>query len=104
MPALFPLAEVMCMYEDAEGGLWAGSGYQGISRFKNKKLTNWSNTGFLKDNNCEALYPAADGKLYACTENGVTLIDPMAAEPMTAHYPFQKIYKTTRIIWLFSNR
>ena len=99
MPALFPLAEVMCMYEDAEGGLWAGSGYQGISRFKNKKLTNWSNTGFLKDNNCEALYPAADGKLYACTENGVTLIDPMAEEPMTAHYPFQK--KFTRRPELF---
>ena len=92
IPFLFPLAEVMCMYEDDGGGLWAGSGYQGISRFKNNKLTNWSNTGFVKDNNCEALYPAADGKLFACTENGVTVIDPMAAEPMTGHFPFQKKY------------
>ncbi|MEK7224393.1 MAG: hypothetical protein AAB221_01770 [Bacteroidota bacterium] len=92
IPALFPLAEVMCMYEDTEGGLWAGSGYQGISRFKNGKLTNWRYTGFLKDNNCEALYPAANGRLFDCTENGVTVVDPLAAEPMTAHYPFQKKY------------
>ncbi len=92
IPSLFPLAEVMCMFEDSSGGLWAGSGYQGISRFKNKRLTNWKNTGFLKDNNCEALYPAADGKLYACTENGVTVIDPDAEEPFRAHFAFKKKY------------
>ncbi len=92
IPSLFSLAEVMCMYEGNTGGLWAGSGYQGISRFRNGKLANWSNTGLLKDNNCEALYPADDGKLFACTENGVTVIDPLAAEPMAAHYPFQKKY------------
>lgn len=92
MPALFPQAEVMCMYEDAGDGLWAGSGYQGISRFKNNKLANWQNSGFVKDNNCEALYPATDGKLFACTENGVIVIDPMAAEPMIGHFPFQKKY------------
>ena len=89
---MFPLAEVLCMYEDKDGGLWAGSGYQGISRFKNDKLTNWREAGFLKDNNCEALYPAADGKLFACTENGVTVIDPDAADPIIAYYPFQKKY------------
>ncbi|MBC7872737.1 MAG: histidine kinase [Ferruginibacter sp.] len=92
IPTLFPHAEVMCMYEDNTGGLWAGSGYQGISRFKNNKLTNWVDTGFLTDNNCEALFPSTDGKLFACTENGVTVIDPMATFPMTAHYPFQKKY------------
>ncbi len=92
IPLLFPLAEVLCMYEDAEAGLWAGSGYQRISLFKNNKLINWRDTGFLKDNNCEALYPTNDGKLFACTENGVTIIDPLAAEPMVAHYPFQKKY------------
>lgn len=87
---LFPLAEVMCMYESEDESIWAGSGYQGISRFKNGKLSNWNKTGWLKDNNCEALVPTPDGKLYACTENGVTLIDPAAAVPMVAHYPFQK--------------
>lgn len=91
-PALFPLAEVMCLYEDKTGGLWAGSGYQGISRWKNNKLSNWSKTGFLKDNNCRAFYPTGDGKIYACTENGVTLIDPISANPLLAHYPFQKDY------------
>lgn len=96
---LFPLAEVMCIYETEDESIWAGSGYQGISRLKNGKLINWNNTGFLKDNNCESLLPTADGKLYACTENGVTLIDPAAAEPMLAHYPFQKKY--SRIPELF---
>lgn len=92
IPALFPLAEVMCMYEDAGGEIWAGSGYQGISRFKKNKLTNWRNTSFYEDNNCETLYPTTDGKLFGCTENGVTVINPLAAEPLMAHYPFQKKY------------
>jgi ligand-binding sensor domain-containing protein len=91
-PPLFHLAEVMCMYEDPQGSLWAGSGYQGISRLTGNKVTNWEDTGFLKDNNCEALYPRSDGKLLACTEQGVTLIDPQAANAPVAHYPFQKNY------------
>lgn len=92
LPPLFPDAEVMCLYEDSRNGIWAGSGYQGISYYINKQLRNWKNTGFLKDNNCEALYPAGDGKLFACTENGVTLIDPDSKNPLVAHYPFQKKY------------
>lgn len=92
IPSLFPLAEVMCMYEDTGSTLWAGSGYQGISRLKGSRLTNWRDTGFLKDNNCEAMYRATDGKLFACTENGVTVIDPQATYPLVAHYPFQKKY------------
>ncbi|MES2775144.1 MAG: histidine kinase [Bacteroidota bacterium] len=92
IPALFSNAEVMCMYEAADGALWAGSGYKGISRFGNQKLTHWENTGFLKDNNCEALYATTDSKLFACTENGVTAIDPLAKDPLIAYYPFQKKY------------
>jgi ligand-binding sensor domain-containing protein/two-component sensor histidine kinase len=91
-PALFPDAEVMCLYEDSRKGIWAGSGYQGISHYMNNQLKNWKNTGFLKDNNCEALYPAGNGKIFACTENGVTLIDPDSKDPLAAHYPFQKKY------------
>lgn len=91
-PALFTDAEVMCMYEDDKNGLWAGSGYQGISHYMNNHLTNWRDTGFLKDNNCEALYPAGNGKIFACTENGVTLIDPNSKNPLATHYPFQKKY------------
>lgn len=95
IPSLFASAEVLCMFEDNSGALWAGSGYQGISRYKNRRLTNWKNTGLLKDNNCEALYPAEDGKLFACTENGVTVIDPHAEEPFSAHYAFKKKYART---------
>ncbi|MBK8142617.1 MAG: hypothetical protein IPK57_17660 [Chitinophagaceae bacterium] len=36
LPVLFPLAEVMCMYEDAEGGLWAGSGTRVLAGLKIK--------------------------------------------------------------------
>lgn len=91
-PSLFPNAEVMCLYEEDDGTVWAGSGYQGISRFKNNQLDNWRDTGFLLDNNCEALYPAGNGKLFACTENGVTIIDPKQRMPMVGHYPFQVKY------------
>ena len=59
---------------------------------KKNKLTNWRNTSFYEDNNCETLYPTTDGKLFACTENGVTVINPLAAEPLMDHYPFQKKY------------
>lgn len=91
-PALFTDAEVMCMYEDDKNGLWAGSGYQGISHYINNHLKNWKDTGFLRDNNCETLYPAGNGKIFACTENGVTLIDPNSNNPLVTHYPFQKKY------------
>jgi len=92
IPPLFRLAEVMCMYEDDEAALWAGSGYQGISRISNNNLTNWKANGFLRDDNCEALHPAPGSNLFACTENGVTIIDPQSNEPMIAHYSFQKQY------------
>jgi ligand-binding sensor domain-containing protein len=91
-PPLFHLAEVMCMYEDAGNVLWAGSGYQGVARLMGNRVTRWEDTGFLKDNNCEALYQRSDGKLLACTEHGVTLIDPLATDPLVAHYDFQKKY------------
>ncbi len=92
IPPLFPRAEVMCMYEYDDGSLWFGSGYQGISRFKNNKLTHWQQGGNLKDNNCEALYRTEDGKLLACTELGVTVIDPLQENPLVAHYDFIKKY------------
>ncbi len=92
IPSLFKNAEVLCLYEDISGAIWAGSGYETISRLQGKTVTRYPDTGYLKDNNCEALFPTPDGKLFACTENGVTVIDPSAARPMTAHYPFQNEY------------
>jgi ligand-binding sensor domain-containing protein/two-component sensor histidine kinase len=91
-PRLFKNAEVLCMYEAPDGSLWCGSGYEGITRLKDNKTSNWNKTGFLKDNNCEALFPLENGKLFACTELGVTLVDPAASEPMIAHYDFEKKY------------
>jgi ligand-binding sensor domain-containing protein/two-component sensor histidine kinase len=90
IPALFPLAEVMCIHETKNGALWFGSGYQGIGRFENGKLTRYLPGGYLKDNNCEMLYPTADGNLLACTEQGVTVIDPQRADPFIQHYGFKE--------------
>jgi ligand-binding sensor domain-containing protein len=45
IPALFPLAEVMCMQESQGAALWAGSGYQGISRFANGKVERFMPAG-----------------------------------------------------------
>jgi ligand-binding sensor domain-containing protein len=92
IPALFTHAEVMCMHEAADGSIWAGSGYQGVSQLKNNKVKSWLGDSLLKDNNCEALYPAGDGKLMACTEQGVTVIDPLAASPLIVYYAFEKKY------------
>lgn len=92
IPALFPQAEVLCMYEDEQNGLWAGSGYQGIARFYQGKLSGYQNTGALKDNNCEALAKTTDGNLFACTENGVTLVNPLSQQALLEHYPFASKY------------
>jgi ligand-binding sensor domain-containing protein len=90
VPPLFPKSEVKCLYEDESGGLWAGSGYEGISLYKNNVLRNWQKNGILRDNNCEAFYPADNGKIFACTENGVTLINPGLTDPMEAHYGYDQ--------------
>jgi len=41
------------------------------------------------------LHASPGNKLFACTENGVTVIDPQSNEPMIAHYSFQKKYTRT---------
>ncbi|HEX2630048.1 MAG TPA: hypothetical protein VHM26_13575, partial [Chitinophagaceae bacterium] len=92
IPKLFPNAEVMCMTETGDNAIWIGSGYQGIARFKNNKVTNWELGPALKDENCEMLYPTLDGKLLACTEQGVTVIDPTIDTAMMRHIPFAKKY------------
>lgn len=92
IPALFKLSEVLCITLTKDGALWAGSGYQGISRYKNNQLKNWISSKYLKDNNCEALFDAGDGKLFACTENGVTVIDPLLDSPMTDHFSFAQTF------------
>jgi ligand-binding sensor domain-containing protein/two-component sensor histidine kinase len=92
IPRLFKNAEVLCMREAADKSLWFGSGYQGISKYASNRLQNWNDSGHLKDNNCEDLVPADNGHYYACTELGVTEIDPSSASPMIAHYNFERNY------------
>ncbi len=92
LPPFFHNAEVMCMTETSNGEIWAGSGYQGITRLLNGEIQNWTQKGALKDNNCEALYLRQNGTMLACTEQGVTLISPDADDPMQLHYPFRKKY------------
>lgn len=93
-PPVFSQSEVFSMVESANNDLWFGSGYSGVSRLKNNKITNWQNDGstLLRDNNCEELYRTKDGKILASTENGVTVIDPLADIPFVTHYPYRNKY------------
>lgn len=92
IPLLFPNAEVLCMQEDTTGKLWAGSGYEGVSSLHNNKVISYLNFPLLKDNNCEALFKLPNGNFFACTENGVSLINPYYKQPIIAHYPFKNKY------------
>lgn len=99
IPAMFANAEVLCLHETANGTLWAGSGYEGISKFANGQLHRYVQGAVLKDNNCEALYALPNGKMYACTEQGVALLNPDLPEPVLAQYSFRE--KFTRDPELF---
>ncbi|RYF87448.1 MAG: hypothetical protein EOO03_10635, partial [Chitinophagaceae bacterium] len=92
MPLMFPNAEVLCMTETAPKVLWAGSGYDGISKLSNGILQRLQQGQELQDNNCEAMVATTDGKLLACTEQGVTLLNPQLAQPVVEHYLFEKKY------------
>ena len=92
-PLMFERAELMTMYEHTDGSFWFGSGYQGISRYKNKRIRNWNGkTDELQNNNCEAIFDNGNGKLFACTEKGVTIINPETENAIQGYYPFKKNY------------
>jgi ligand-binding sensor domain-containing protein len=92
-PLMFERAEMHAMYEHSDGSLWFGSGYQGITRYKNKTLRNWNGkTDELQNNNCEAIIDAGNGKLFACTEKGVTIINPAIENAIVGYYPFKTKY------------
>ncbi len=92
-PLLFEKAEVMTMYQHTDGSFWFGSGYQGISRFKNNRIRNWNGkTDELQNNNCESIFNAGNGKLFACTEKGVTIIDPSKENSIQGYYNYEKNY------------
>lgn len=92
-PLVFEKAEVMTMLQRADGGYWFGSGYQGISRYQNNWLRNWNGkTDELQNNNCEMLLDAGNGYLFACTEKGVTKIDPAKENAIVGYIPFKENY------------
>ncbi len=92
-PLMFEKAELMTMYQHKDGSYWFGSGYQGISRFKNQKVRNWNGkTDELQNNNCESIFDAGNGKLFACTEKGVTIIDPLKENAIEGYYNYAKDY------------
>lgn len=92
-PKMFEKAEVMTMYEHTDGSLWFGSGYQGITRFKNKRIRNWhGRSGELQNNNCESIFAAGNGKIFASTEKGVTIIDPSREDAIQGFFNFKKNY------------
>lgn len=68
-------AEVKSLYEDERGWLWAGTGYQGLALYRNKKVTvfNYGKYG-LHDNSIHFVFSSGAGKLFALGDQGISEI------------------------------
>ena len=66
-------AEVFGIYINADGSIWFGSGYQGISFYKNNKVTNFDESQ-LGDTHGQDFYYDNNGKFYCLTEGKLTRI------------------------------
>ena len=67
------MAEVFGMHFNEDGSAWFGSGYQGISLFKNKKITRFD-VNKLGDSHGQDFYYDNLGNFYCLTEGKLTQI------------------------------
>lgn len=98
-----PHAEIKCMYEDARGWLWIGTGYQGIALYrkgnaKNKngqgELTRFSEEGNkLHDNSFSSFFISDNLTLFAVGDKGMTEIQVDEKE----HISFKPYHYRPRI-------
>ncbi|HVF97098.1 MAG TPA: histidine kinase, partial [Flavisolibacter sp.] len=82
----------LAIYRHTDNSYWFGSGYQGITRLRNGVYTNFNEAGGLPDNHCNTFYAVDEHTVFACTEKGVVVLDPLAANPVKAHYGFAEAY------------
>lgn len=71
---LVSYAEIRCMWLDKNGGLWAGTGYQGLVRYKNGRKETFTTSEGLHNNSIQFLLPASNNRLFAIGDHGITEI------------------------------
>ncbi len=71
---LVPSAELKCIYEDEQGWLWIGSGYQGLVLIRNGKSERYTIENGLHDNSLYQFLKTRDGRLYVCGDQGLSEI------------------------------
>lgn len=73
---IVPTAEAKCLYEDENGQLWVGSGYQGLALINNNEVKRYTEENGLHDNSFSQFLKTSNGKLYAIGDHGMTEILP----------------------------
>ena len=66
-------SEIFGMYINNDGSIWFGSGYEGISIYKNNRITNFDENK-LGDTHGQDFYYDNNGKFYCLTEGKLTQI------------------------------
>ena len=69
---VFPRATVQTIYEDDSGDIWFGSGFQGIARYHNGKIENYTKAEGLGDNSQFAILPTKNKSLYFIGDQGAS--------------------------------
>lgn len=92
LPKPFERAEIKCIYQHTDNSYWLGSGYEGIAQIKNNTVTHWNEHNILPDNTVEALLKTKDGRLFASTEKGVTVIHLDSLKPIGEQFLFKNQY------------
>lgn len=93
IPTVVPNAEVFAIQQDKNGALWFGTGYQGISRFQNNRLENFTTKNGLRDNTNVAFLETRDGRLFVCGDHGVSQI---LSDQKNGEVRFKNFYYTSK--------
>ena len=72
--SIFKNAEIFGIYSD-DSSLWLGSGYQGIARYENGVLNNFTTAEGLADNSRYFFFRDSKNKLWTGGDGGVDLIE-----------------------------
>jgi ligand-binding sensor domain-containing protein/putative methionine-R-sulfoxide reductase with GAF domain len=93
-----PRAEVFAIYEDDKDWLWFGTGYQGISVYRNGQIENFRVEDGLTDNTNYSFYRDAKKQLWSIGDNGITRIVTDSAkrisfQKFSASFPNAQDYK-----------
>lgn len=96
--AVVPRAEVFTIYEDERNWLWFGTGYQGISVYRNGQIENFRVEDGLTDNTNYSFYRDSKKQLWAIGDNGITRVmidsaEKISFEKFNATFPNAQEYK-----------